>query len=153
MISGHLTKNYGRFASLCYVRPTAGGSGAEGQQKIRPLTPKGQEAARSFKVVVRGSTLVCHSRRLVTGPDRRASASLSLPGALSPVSPQGGFQSVAAPLCPVLTGYSSRSTRDSIFRYFTMPPPALSRVRFLCYPEKNVLHFERRHHHAGLFLL
>ena len=54
-------------------------------------------------------------KRPVTVPNRGASASPSLPGARSPASPQGGLQSVTAPLCPVLAGYSSRSSRDEVF--------------------------------------
>ena len=79
---------------LCPPRP----KGTRARQQKTPLDPPGGQEAIGLP-----RFHSCFSLEgLVTGPNRGASASPSLPGARSPAFPQGGLQSVAAPLCPVL---------------------------------------------------
>lgn len=107
---------------LCPPRP----KGTRARQQKTPLDPPGGQEAIGLP-----RFHSCFSLEgLVTGPNRGASASPSLPGARSPAFPQGGLQSVAAPLCPVLAGYSSRSSRDELFAPVSYHGPGtLSRER------------------------
>lgn len=110
---------------LCPPRP----KGTRARQQKTPLDPPGGQEAIGLP-----RFHSCFSLEgLVTGPNRGASASPSLPGARSPAFPQGGLQSVAAPLCPVLAGYSSRSSRDELFAPVSYHGPGtLSRERPGC---------------------
>ena len=101
---------------LCPPRPK--GTRAR-QQKTPPLTPPG---------VKRGDRLPrfhsCFSLEgLVTGPNRGGICIPPAPGRTFPRLPQGGLQSVPPLSVRFLAGYSSRSSRDELFRTSILPRP------------------------------
>ncbi len=107
---------------LCPPRP----KGTRARQAKTPLDPPGGSRGDRATAV----PLLFLTRRAGNGAKPGGICIPSLPGARSPAFPQGGLQSVAAPLCPVLAGYSSRSSRDELFAPVSYHGPGtLSRER------------------------